>query len=134
MLTTDLVDIPLDPNTGEIVFTNGKIILTSGPDAVTQGIRLRMQEVKGEWFLDLDSGIPYYERDGVPATEAIFGQRYSQVRALQAYRNAILSTPGVVELLQLAVTFDVKTRKLSVSWQVRTSFGDTPSDSIALGK
>jgi hypothetical protein len=92
-----------------------------------------MSMIAGEWFLDLDAGVPYFERDGVPASKAIFGQKYDQAKALRAFRAALESTPGVVAITQLTVMFNAASRALAVTWRATTTFGDTPIDTLALG-
>jgi len=134
MLSADPVDLPLDPATGDLTFTNGRLVLTTGVPAVIQGARIRMQTIAGEWFLDLDTGVPYFERDGVPAAKAILGQKFSVAKASAAFRKQIFDTPGVTAVTALNVSFDGPTRALNVNWQAETAFGDTPADSLAAGK
>ena len=122
MLESDLIDVKLDAN-GDIDLSSGSIQFTNGIDAVVQGIKVRLQTVRGELFLNLDEGVPYYED--------IFGQRFDEPRIRAAFRGVILSAPGVVELLSLNASFDRSTRQLAVTWAVRTEFGDS-SDSLIL--
>lgn len=96
---------------------------TTGLKATAQGIRIRIQMFKGEWFLDQDLGVPYLESDTVAESDAILGQKFNETRALNAFRSIIAATPGVESILALAVSFDRSTRTLSVEWRVRSSFG-----------
>jgi hypothetical protein len=132
MLSTDPIDLLLDPSTGDLV-VQADLALSSGLGAVVQAARIRMAMIAGEWFLDLDAGLPYFERDGVDASRAIFGQRFDQDKALRAFRDALEGTPGVVAIAQLDVAFDVRSRAMTVTWRATTSFGDTPIDTLALG-
>lgn len=134
MLSADLIDIPIDPSSGDIVLTGGKIIMTSGVPAVVQGARIRMQMIAGEWFLDLDAGVPYFERVGVLATKALFGQKYDQSKNERAYRAALVATPGVLQPINsLNVSFIGTTRATTVTWSAKTAFGDTASDTLTTG-
>lgn len=114
------VDWAIDLDTGDLLFP---LRYTTGLQAVAQGIRIRLLSFKGEWFADLDDGVPYLARDGVTAAEAILGQKYDEDKALAAFRKAILTAPGVNELSGLVLTFNATTRSLTVSFNVRTSFG-----------
>lgn len=134
MLSTDPIDLALDPVTGDLAFTGGALTLTSGTAAVTQGARIRLRLIAGEWFADRDAGVPYLERDGVTADQALLGQKFSAAKVSRAIRRALLVTPGVDAVPQLAVDYDGRTRAASVTWQVRTAFGDTAADSLALGR
>lgn len=107
------IDLLLDTD-GDLVLTSG-LEFSTGINAVAQGIRIRIQTFKGEWFLDLDHGVPYYQD--------LLGQKFNEIKARAAFREAILSAPGVDELTELEVSFDAQNRELTVSWEVTTSFG-----------
>lgn len=133
MLSTDPVDLPIDPVTGDLAFVNGRLVFTTGVPAVIQGARIRMLKIRGEDFLDLDDGVPYFERDGVDASEALLGQKFNVGKATRAFAEQLDVTPGVVAVSALDVKFDGKTRGLSVNWRALTEFGDTAADSLAKG-
>lgn len=114
------VDWALDLDTGDLIFP---LRYTTGLEAVAQGIRIRLLSFRGEWFLDLDDGVPYLVREGVTADEALLGQRWDQTKAVQAFRAAIVAAPGVDDLTRLTVEFTGATRTMSVSFEVKTSFG-----------
>lgn len=105
----------------------------SGVTAVVTGVRQRMALIRGEWFLDQDAGVPWFERDGVDAAVAIFGAPFDEAVIRGALLAAVLDTPGVVEVTRLSIAYDGETRHVTVTWQARTSFGDTPIDSLKLG-
>lgn len=113
------VDFELDDD-GDLIIP---LRFTRGLGAVAQGIRIRMQMFKGEWFLNLDTGIPYLENDSVTEAEALLGQRFEQVKALAAFRKAIESAPYVQKILALAVSFDGSTRQMTVEWRVQSALG-----------
>jgi hypothetical protein len=133
ILQTDLIDIPIDPVTGDIVITNGRILPTSGFAAVVQGVRRRMLAIAGEWFIDLDFGVRWFERVGVPASAAIFGQKFDQAKCDAEIRKAILSTPAITSIIKLDVAFNGTNRGVTITWQARCAFGDTPVDTLAVG-
>lgn len=114
------LDWAIDLDTGDLLFP---LRYTTGLEAVAQAIRIRLLNFKGEWFADLDDGVPYLARDGVDASEALLGQQFNELRALAAFRTAIKAAPGVDVLDLLAVEFNNATRTLTVSFRVRTSFG-----------
>ena len=130
MLATDSIDLLLNAVTGDLAIPP---VLSSNFAGVVQAARVRLATIAGEWFLDLDAGVPYYERSGVAAAKAIFGQKFDQAKAIAAFRTAILSTPGIVSISTLTVFFTGTTRAITVQWQARTVFGDTPVDTLALG-
>jgi hypothetical protein len=130
LLETDPIDWELDENNDLII----PLRYTSGIEAVAQGIRIRLQLWRGEWFLDLDAGIPYLPTEDGAVTEqaAILGQRFDSVKARTAFRREILSTPGVVDIPELRITFDGPTRTLAIEFRAKTAFGDTDLEVITL--
>lgn len=96
---------------------------TRGLAAVAQGIRIRVQMFKGEWFLDLGAGVPYLENDSVAEVDALLGQRFDQPKALSAFRRAISFAPYVESILNLGVSFIGATRTLNVEWRVKSALG-----------
>lgn len=129
-LITDVIDVLLDPVTHDIVIENGDAVLASGLDAVSQQIKIALLMVKGEWFMDLEDGVPYFERAGIPASRALMGSRYNSNRAVAEFRKAILKVSDVVRITSLSATFAASTRTLSIRFTVRTSFGDTVADTL----
>jgi hypothetical protein len=132
MLRSDPIDLLVNALTNDVVITTD-LALTSGVAGVMQAVRIRLATIAGEWFLDLDLGIPLFERVGVSTARAIFGQKFDQTKAANEFRKAILSTPGIVSVTSLEVTFDGKTRAMTVIWGAQTAFGDTPVDTLTLG-
>jgi hypothetical protein len=123
VLSTDPIDLLLDAD-GDLDVSAG-LQFSTGAAAVSQGIRIRIQMFRGEWFLDLDAGVPYHQD--------LLGAKFNDTRARAAFRDAIVSAPGVAALLSLTVAFNRSTRVLDVAWKVRTEFDDTIEDTLALG-
>lgn len=114
-------DLVIDPRLG--------IQLVSGEQAVVQAVRFRLQLQKGEWFLNQDVGVPWYEEilgdaSKTPGVEA---------RARAAVAAVILDAPGVLEILQLDVTLDAVNRTLSIVFAARCGFGDTAVTTLTIG-
>lgn len=124
-LLTDPIDLLLDEN-NDLVIENGDLVLVRGMDAVVQQCRIVLQMFQGEWFLNLDAGIPYFDN--------ILGQKPRvAMAAVQIYFNReLLTVDGVDKVLLLETEYTAATRTLTVRWQVSTEFGDTPVDVINL--
>lgn len=117
-LATDPIDWKLDADGDLDVGTD--LAFAAGLDAVAQGVRIILLTFKGEWFLDLDHGVPYMQE--------LLGYRFSPLKTQQAFRAAILTVPGVEEISSIEVSLSPATRALRVVWSVRTRFGDTPEE------
>ncbi len=131
LLVTDPVDIALD-DTGDIdLADDGGPYLTTGLLGVAQLCRTALLLIRGEWFQDLDAGVPWLENANVPANLAILGQHYDEAAVRSAVRDAILAVPGVLSLKTFELALDALTRTLSITWSARTVFGDTAVDTLA---
>ena len=115
-------DLLLDDDNDIVVTTD--LQFSRGITAIAQSCRIRLLMFAGEWFLDLDAGIPYWQQ--------ILGKKSGPalVAAQIAFRSALSQVSGVVEVLRCDVSFEGPTRKLTINWQVRTAFGDTPADTL----
>jgi hypothetical protein len=126
-LSTDPIDLALDASGTDLVMPPR---FARGIEAVVQEIKIRLRRVRGEWFLDRDAGVPYLPTDIVPEGEALLGQKFNAVKARTAIRDELVKSPGVVELLALAVSFEGATRTLRVEFRVRTAFGDSDLEKV----
>lgn len=130
LLQTDPQDLFCDPNTNDIVIQNGDAGLSTGLPGVAQGCRTAVNMIRGEWFLDLDRGIPYFQRDGVPATEALLGQPFETTKTLSPFRDALAAVNGVASVDSVTATYDPATREVDIAWVVTSVFGGTVADSL----
>lgn len=113
------VDWKLDAD-GDLVVP---IQYTKGIEAVAQGLRVRLLNFQGEWFLDLDSGTPWFQD--------ILGQVYDQNKIRSIFRQRILEAPGVASIDSLELEYNGSTRALSVTWRVITDLeGEEITDAI----
>jgi 3-hydroxyisobutyrate dehydrogenase-like beta-hydroxyacid dehydrogenase len=133
MLRTDSLDFALHATAHDLVFTRGDVSLTSGSDGIAQDVKIAVQMIAGEWFYNLDEGIALYRREGIDPNRVILGAKFDKARVLSEFTNAIRTVDGVQDIVSMAVTFDVATRTVSVRYAVRTIFGDTFADSLAVG-
>lgn len=109
------MDLALDPDTGDLLIEDFDAQLVRDLDSVEQDLRVRLQFFLGEWFLDTTVGIPFYEdilvkNPNIPNIESIL-------------KAKILETEDVIELLSFDTAFE--NRILTVSFEVRTEYGDT---------
>ncbi len=104
-------DLKLD-NNGDLAIVNGDLVLTSGSDAIRQHIEQRLKTFLGEWFLDLSTGVPYFQEilKKNPNIQIVDG----------LFKQTILDTPGVIELMQFELDLNAADRTLKVECSVRT--------------
>jgi len=123
-LATDPRDLLLDTNNDIVIGTD--LVFSYGIAAIVQSARIALQMFAGEWFADLDAGIPYWQ--------SILGAKpvIAAAAARVAFRDELLEVAGVIDVLRIDVVFDAPTRTMSISWQALTALGETPNDLIQL--
>lgn len=115
------IDWLLDDD-GDLVFP---LQFTTGIQAVAQGIRVRLQNFRNEWFLNLDDGVPWFED--------ILGQVYDRNKVRSIFRQVLINAPGVKSIDSLDLEFNGNTRALTITWRVITSLEDEViTDAITL--
>lgn len=101
----------------------GRIVLSSGADAARDRIYTALQTDVGEWFLDVNKGIPYTGENG------ILGGKRSEAEVGALYRRRILLCPEVGRVNSLEITQDAN-RHVDVSGDVRLEMDDGSSETI----
>ena len=107
------LDLLLDDN--GVVLRNGDWAFAVDREGIQQRISQVLKTIAGEWFLDLDYGLPYFEQiliknPNLPSVQDLF-------------RRALLSVKGVSSVERLTLSLDTTSRTLTVSWVVLTDLG-----------
>jgi hypothetical protein len=90
--------------------------MTGDLPGIKQQVTLRLGFFKGEWFLDEDAGMPWYEE--------ILVKNPNLLRIREIFREAILSVAGVQEITFLDLLFAAYSRTLSVNFKASTNLGE----------
>lgn len=100
--------------TGDMTFGgNQQSFHRDTPDAVAQVVESRLNLWLGQWYLDLD--------EGLPVEENILG-KYTGNRRDPAIRARILGTPGVYRIDNYSSQFDSNLRSFTVSAKLTTIY------------
>lgn len=102
-------------------FGTGKQDYLTEKDALPQNIKTRLQSFKGDCFFDLDAGVDWW---------AYLGTK-NQTALKNAIVKQILNTNGVQSVQEIDLTLD-ENRSLSVSYKVRTIWGDIITEATTL--
>jgi hypothetical protein len=84
--------------------------------ATIQAVATRLRLFLGEWFLNLNDGVPWFQQVFVKPA------RLSEVDRI--IRDTITETEGVEVIDEFDLNFDPNTRKLSCSFKATTIYGD----------
>lgn len=103
----------LDSSTYDIVIGNDyNLRFTSTlTEYISQKIENALSTFLGEWFLDVDLGIPFYER--------ILKKRADIDDVNNIFLVAITDIPEVEEVIEFNTTFDQANRTYTVTFKVR---------------
>lgn len=110
-------DIEIDPETNDIVLTpTGDLSIIGGGPSIAQAIRQVLRTFLGEWFLDEEAGVPWYDQilikaPNLPAVRAVI-------------RDVILAVPGVLEVTSLSVDMNRVSRALAVTFTATSDVGE----------
>jgi hypothetical protein len=88
----------------------------SNQEYVDQKLRMKLKMFLGEWYLDINKGIPYYQEFLVKAP--------NKALINSTLKKAIIETEGIAELQTFEVTYE-KNRTLNVYFVVVTDTGET---------
>lgn len=104
-----IFDIKLNDD-HDIYLDGNDLAVAEEEDIVVQRLRIGLQFLLGEWFLDNTLGIPY--------VQTIFqvGTNINDIYSI--FQNAVLNTEGVETLNELILTPSSDNRSLSISFSV----------------
>lgn len=101
----------------DLVFHNGPLTkeYTTQPytQTVAQRLKIRLLTFTGEWFLDTEYGVPYWD---------ILGRKVPKSRVDQILQQQILLEIGVKEIVSF--NSSLANRQYSASFRVRVSTGE----------
>jgi hypothetical protein len=98
----------------DLVVFNRDISILRDDQEIAQNIRVRLQFYRGEWFLDIDSGVPYFE--------SILKKNPDLIEVDRIFKVAILDAPEVVRITEYSSEFDTKRRVFSVSFRAESIY------------
>lgn len=126
---TTLADA-FNPVPGDLHLDNGQLVLIGDPNgnaddfkqAILQDCTSALQMFKGEWFLDLNEGVPYFE--------AIFVKNPTLETIKSIFRQVLLSRNHVKNIVSIDITIDKQTRTARVDFVATLTTGDTLDTTI----
>lgn len=99
------MDIALDAD-GDIDLSSGDARLCDGLEAIAQHLKVRLRFIRGEWHLNTDEGVPYFEE--------IF-EVGADLRVVESIiRRVVLGTAGITAITTMRLAPDYATRELAI--------------------
>lgn len=103
-------DILLDRQTHDIVIDGYDLVIVRGVDLIRQRLKQRLLTVLGEWFLDVDIGLPWFDE--------IIGKGAEQQQISALLIQQIANTPGVDRIVEFNLDIDRRRRTMRVDFRV----------------
>lgn len=114
----------LDSN-NDLIIQSGQLRLVEDGSETVQHVRTRLQFYLEEWFLDLQSGTPYFQQ--------IFTKPVNLANIESILKSRILNTANVEKLTEFAMNYEGgSTRKLIVTFSAETVFGNIDSQEVTI--
>jgi hypothetical protein len=108
----------LDEN-GDSTFGKGALNFhVNNIDEIKQRVSTKLRLMRGEWFVDLQEGVPWQVGLGYAANTRIQS-------LLIEVKSAILSVDGVTSISKFDSQFDTATRKHKIIVELNTIYGTT---------
>lgn len=112
-------DLILDPDTHDLELIDGDLVLAVD---VAQAVSIALQFVAGEWFLNRDAGVPYYDE--------IFVKSPNLDLVATIFRDTILAVPGVNAIQNFLPDFDTDARRYDLVWSADTDEGEVEGTEV----
>jgi len=117
-----MIDIALDPKTGDLIFKDFNFFTIGGVDQIAQNLAIRLRFMQGEWFLDILAGIPYYQY--------FFIKNPNQIQVETFLKNEISNTEGIIDINSFSSNFDGISRKFTVNFECISVNGSLEMEQI----
>lgn len=118
-----MLDLLLTAN--DISVTAGDVSMVTGADQVKQSIVIALRLFLGEWFDNLDAGMPYYQQilDTAPTYDGT-GRQAPSARIVESiFRKHILDVDGVEAITAFDLDLERATRHATITFTCQTSEG-----------
>ena len=121
----------IDPAYNDFRVSGNTLLLANGIDAIRQQIEVAIKTELGEWYLNINNGIPYYGSGTQNNNNmtGILGGNYSAAEIGAVFRKVILETPGVISIK----TFDLVQESGTDSIKINSQVVVQPSDASGIG-
>jgi hypothetical protein len=114
----------LDSN-NDLIIESGQLKLVEDAAEAIQHVRTRLQFYLEEWFLDLNSGTPYFQQ--------IFTKPANLANIESIFKSRILNTPEIKTLTEFSMDYEGgSVRRLTVSFSAETTYGVINNEKVTI--
>lgn len=124
LLNEGNMDLKVDRDTGDLVFTNGQCPITEDfADSTAQRVYIMLRTFQTEWYLNTDVGVPYLQR--------ILGKKIEKRIVDNILQQKILAENGVVSIYDFESSIS-DMRVYEVSMRIKVSTGEVITETFSL--
>jgi hypothetical protein len=99
----------------DIYFVDGELPLVTGIEELRQLVGQVLRSFLGDWFLDYEIGLPYFQTIFQKATSI------SDIEGI--FLDRISGIPGILDISKFDIEYDPETRLLNIVFTSRTTDG-----------
>ncbi len=111
-----MADLALSTVDDDLLIENDNLSIIDGTAGYEQNLVIRFRFFKGDWFLDLRLGVPYYDD--------IFLKNPDLILVRTIFREIILETAGTDSIERFDLSVDSATRIMSMSFTSKLITGE----------
>ncbi len=100
---------------GDLHLLNGQLHFWDGANARYQKTKELLQFFKGEWFLNTEEGVPYFQQ--------VFVKNVDSRAVLSIFRRALLLVPQAASVPELYLTHDRANRLATITFRLEFEDG-----------
>ena len=101
------MNFKVDDNQELVLDATGQLVLVENQEETEQFLEQKLRTFRGEWFLNVNIGIPYFDE--------ILVKRPNPTIIEALLTDEILATPGILEILEFELDLDKATRELTLN-------------------
>jgi len=125
MIDWELDNDPISPTFGDLVYGDFVDHTVENIDGLVQRIKIRLLVFLGEWFLNIDRGIPYFQEILEKGTS------YDQIS--NSIKLVIGQTLDVEKINSFIIkSSEIATRKIIISFSVSSVYGNADINNLSL--
>jgi len=99
----------------DIEIIDANLSIVTKIEELRQLIKQVLLSFQGDWFLDLNLGLPYFQ--------TILAKATSIAAVESIYLDALVAIPGVLDIVSFNLVFNPATRKADITFSAITSDG-----------
>ena len=108
-------DIAMNVGTNDLILEGNDLLMIDNAERVAQQILITLRFWYGEWFLNVNEGVPYLEY--------ILIKKPNMAHIRQILTEQIQSVEGVKAVTDMTLEFDQRARTLLVEYSATTDYG-----------